>query len=178
MDRRLLHQRSRERKHDIYWATIALRDCGTARCIPALKATLHYPMQDVKCTSILTIAHIAGTAETDLYAEALLGPGYREKGYAMWAICDAADARAVGPVISYFRKNLTKIRAGKLNNATLPDGLAYLHRFLETHSDVNELFAEIKRCWGKLAEGERKTIAERVPYFRDTGEPNGAPPEN
>ena len=86
---------SSDRKRDVYWAVLALRDCGTARSIPHLVAKLNYPMQDVKCTSILTIAHIAGPAETELYARALLDPKYREKGYAMWAIRDAADERAV-----------------------------------------------------------------------------------
>jgi hypothetical protein len=155
-----------KRKHDIYWAVLALRDCGTARSIPFLSAKLHYPMQDVKCTSILTIAHIAGAAETELYAHALLDPTYREKGYAMWAIRDAADSRAVDAVVSYFRKNMSKIRKGKLHNATLPDGLDYLQQYADTDHRVTALFADIMECWACLAEGERKTIAERVPYFR------------
>ncbi|SRR5258706_9555662 len=70
-------------KHDVYWAVLALRDCGTLASIPALKAKMDYPMQDVKCCAILTIAHIAGSAETSFYADALLNPEYREKGYAM-----------------------------------------------------------------------------------------------
>ena len=155
-----------ERKHDIYWAVLALRDCGTVRSIPHLVAKLDYPIQDVKCTSILTIAHLAGAAETELYARALLDPQYREKSYAMWAIRDAADERAVEAVISYFRKNLSKIRKGKLHNVSLPDGLDYLQRFADTNPEVLALFADIQNCWAQLAEGERKTISERVPYFR------------
>ena len=49
---------------DVYWATIGLRDVGTVKCIPFLKEKLHYPKQDVKDCSILTIAHIAGAAES------------------------------------------------------------------------------------------------------------------
>jgi len=48
--------------------------------LPALKAKLHYPMQDVSAASILTIAHIAGPFETDCYAKALLDPTYKAKG--------------------------------------------------------------------------------------------------
>jgi len=143
-----------------------LRDCGTGRSIPHLVAKLDYPMQDVKCTSILTIAHIAGAAETELYARTLLDPKYREKSYAMWAIRDAADERAVEAVISYFRKNLSKIRTRKLLNATLPDGLDYLQRFADTNPEVLLLFADIRNCWAQLAEGERKAISQRVAYFR------------
>jgi hypothetical protein len=56
-----------EKRFDIYWAVLALRDCGTVQSIPALKKKLFYPMQDVKCAAILTIAHIAGASATDLY---------------------------------------------------------------------------------------------------------------
>lgn len=155
-----------ERKRDIYWAAIALSDCGTTRSIPQLAAKLDYPMQDVKCVSILTIAQIAGSEETQLYARALLDPKYRDKGYAMWAIQDAADERAVEAVIAYFRKNLSKIRRGKLHNATLPDGLDYLQKFASTHPQVLPFFKDIENCWEHLAEGERKAISERVAYFR------------
>jgi len=58
-------------KHDVYWGVLALRDIGTARSIPVLKSLLHYPMQDVKDCSLLTIAHIAGASETPFYVEAL-----------------------------------------------------------------------------------------------------------
>ena len=152
-------------KHDVYWATIALRDCGSQKCIPALKTKLLYPMQDVKCTALLTIAHVAGAAETELYTNALLDPAYRDKAYAMWAIRDAADARAVDAALSYFRKNLAKIRAGKLANGTLPEGLDYLQKFVDTQPAVAELFSEISKYWSKLAEGERKTIMERIPSY-------------
>jgi hypothetical protein len=55
-------------------------------------------MQDVKATSILTIAHIAGARETPFYAQALLDPGYPLKDYAMWAAEEPADERAVDAV--------------------------------------------------------------------------------
>src|SRR5262249_12239858 len=106
-------------KHDVYWAVIALRDCGTSAAIPALKAKLTYPMKDVKCVSMLTIAHIAGAAETECYTESLLDAAYPEKGYAMWAVNDAADDRAVEGVLAYFTKNRSRLRRGELSNGTL-----------------------------------------------------------
>jgi hypothetical protein len=89
---------ARRSKHDVYWGVLALRDFGTTRSIPALKELLHYPMQDVKDCSLLTIAHIAGASETPFYLEALEHKGSR-KAYPMWAIQVAADQRAV-PVVN------------------------------------------------------------------------------
>lgn len=154
-----------ENKHDIYWAVLALRECGTVNCIPPLKEKLNYPMQDVKCTSILTIAHIAGTAETPFYAEALLSSDYREKGYAMWAIKDAADSRAVEAVLGYFKKNRSKLKNGKLTNATLADGLEYLEQHLNENDEILSFFAEVEGLWVKLPQGERAEIARRVKFF-------------
>ena len=153
------------KKHDVYWATIALRDCGTMRCVPALSSKLSYPMKDVKCTSLLTIAHIARAVETPLYAKALLDPAYPEKTYAMWAIRDAADERAVDSVLAYFRKNRAKILRGELYNATLPDGIEYLSRHAATQPAIHEFFADIRRAWASLGAGEREEITRRVPDF-------------
>jgi len=154
-----------ENKHDIYWAVLALRDCGTTNCIPHLKEKLTYPMQDVKCTSILTIAHIAGASETPFYAQALLNPEYREKGYAMWVINDAADSRAVEAVLAYFKKNRSKLKNGKLTNATLPDGLEYLERHLNEKEEILNFFTDVQGFWEKLPPGECKEIARRVKFF-------------
>jgi hypothetical protein len=153
-----------EKKYDVYFATIALRDCGTERCIPALKAKLNYSMQDVKCTSILTIAHIAGARETSLYAESLLDPTYKEKGYAMWAICDAADERAVDAVLTYFKKNLAKLRNGTLHNGTVGRGFEYLHKHADD-PEVAQFFSKIKGIWIDLDQRTKLEINNRLPEF-------------
>jgi len=75
-------------KYDVYWSVLGLRKVGSIRSIPILVTFLTYPMQDVKCVAILTIAHIGGASVTPLFADALLSPNYREKTYAMWAILD------------------------------------------------------------------------------------------
>ena len=155
---------SSERKHDVYWATIALRECGTATCLDALKAKLHYPMQDVKCTSLLTVAHIAGPSETPLYAAALLDPAYREKGYAMWAIRDAADARAVDAVLAYFRKNRSKLKNGTLVNGTVADGIEYLARY-RADPGVGAFLEEVRGVGDRLGPGNVAEIKKRVPGF-------------
>ncbi|TAL27248.1 MAG: hypothetical protein EPN97_17875 [Alphaproteobacteria bacterium] len=155
-----------EKKHDVYCAVLALRDCGTLQAVPALKEKLHFPMMDVQATALLTIAHIARAAETPLYAAMLLDPAYRQKGYATWAIRDAADARAIDAVLEYFTRNLGKLKSGKLYNATLPDGVEYLQRHVETDKRIPDFFRAIESIWPKLAEGERKEIVKRAEWFR------------
>lgn len=152
-------------KYDVYWAVLALRDCGTTRCIPALRDKLDHPMRDVKSTSILTIAHIAGASETLLFAEALLSPSYREKAYAMWAIRDAADGRAVDSVLAYFKKNMAKLRRGELVNGTLVDGLEYLGRHASGQQPIRAFFLQVVSAWDRLPSGERDDILKRMPDF-------------
>jgi HEAT repeat protein len=65
----LEHPRS---KHDVYWAAIALRKVGTEKSIEPLRALLTFPMQDVKCVAILTIAHVARERATPILSQALL----------------------------------------------------------------------------------------------------------
>ncbi len=86
---------------DVYCAVLGLRDCGTKSSVPHLVPLLHHPDQDVKCTSILTIAHLAGAEQTELFVRALQDPTYRDKAYAARAIEVAADGRAVGPLLAY-----------------------------------------------------------------------------
>ena len=148
-----------KRKSDIYWAAIALRDCGTARSIPVLVAKLYYPVQDVKCVSMLTIAQVARASGTELYGRALLDPKYPDKGYAMWAIAEVADHRAVDPVLAYLRKNLSKIRRGKLHSGTLPFGLRYLQKFSDMSAGIRDLFVHIESCWDHLTKDERTLVS-------------------
>jgi len=154
-----------ESKHDVYWAVLALRDCGTVDSIPALKEKLHYSMQDVKCISILTIAHIAGAEETPFYTEALLSPRYPEKDYAMWAIRDAADSRAIGAVLAYFKKNRSKLKSGNLSNTTLVHGLEFLERYWDESDEIQFFFSGVDGFWEKLPESERIEISKRVKFF-------------
>jgi hypothetical protein len=112
-------------KHDVYWAVIALRGCGTDKSVEPLKELLHHPMQDVKATSILTIAHIAGARETPFFAQALLDPAYSQKVYALWALEDCADERGADAVLEYFRANQSRIKSSKFTIEALNFGIRY-----------------------------------------------------
>ncbi|QDU83744.1 hypothetical protein Pla163_08450 [Planctomycetes bacterium Pla163] len=130
-------------KMEVYWTVLALRDCGTAASVPALKELLYFPKQDVKACSVLTIALIAGASESKLYGDLLLDPKYSEKGYAMWAIAAVADHRAIDAVVAYFRKNTGKIRRGELCSGAVGDGIEFLGRYISGRPDVLMLLQDI-----------------------------------
>ena len=148
-------------KYDVYWSAIGLRRVGTQRSIPVLLEFLTYPMQDVKTVSILTIAHLGGASATPLLADALLNPKYREKDYAMWAILDAADERAIPAVLDYFAKNRAKLRAGKLG--AFGDGLRYLSKFADTVPAVRTFIDEVPTYWNRLPQGTRHEMKKHLP---------------
>lgn len=150
-------------KHDVYWSAIALRKVGTDKSIEPLRALLTFPMQDVKCVAILTISHIARERATPILSLALLDPVYREKGYAMWAINDAADERAIVAVLEYFTKNKSKLKNGKLTNGTFVDGAEFLSRHVENHKDARAFIEGIPAFWQKLILGERTELQKRLP---------------
>jgi len=154
-------------KYDVYWAAIGLRKVGTDKSIPVLCTLLSYPMQDVKCVAILTIAHIGRENSTPILAEALLSPAYRDKGYALWAIGDAADERAVPAVLAYLKKNRSKIRRGKDVSGTLADAVPFLAKYRDRSVEAHQFLDEISCFWHMIAEGERKEITRRVPWLAE-----------
>jgi hypothetical protein len=150
-------------KHDVYWAAIGLRKVGTERSVPALRALFTFPMKDVKCVSILTIAHIVREKATLILSEALLDPKYPEKTYAMWAINDAADERAIPAVLEYFSRNKSKLRNGKLVNGTFVDGVQFLANHTDKHADARVFLESISGFWKKICAGERTELQKRLP---------------
>ena len=116
-------------KYDVYWAVIALRDYGTRKSLPALKALSKYPMQDVKACAVLTIAQIAGAAETPYFVQVLEYPlSGRNKVYALWAIGVAGDERALESVERYVRKNKKKLQAEGMDPRAQQEVLTFLYR--------------------------------------------------
>lgn len=150
-------------KYDVYWAAIGLRKVGTEKAIPALCSLLSYPMQDVKCVAILTIAHIGGGTVTPILTEALLSAAYREKGYALWAIDDAADERAVPAVLAYFARNKSKIKRGQRTAGTFVEVVTYLSRCRHISPDAQQFLDEVPSFWRNVCEGERTELKKRVP---------------
>ena len=151
-------------KYDVYWGVLALRDLGTERCIPVLKGLLHYPMQDVKDCSVLTIAHVARASETEFYLEALADKRTR-KLYPMWAIEVAADERAVPAVVEFVNAALRKASRPKPaypGDAYL-SGFKYLVRVGFDRPEIDSTVSLLKKAWLNLAEGHRDVLRSELP---------------
>ena len=116
-------------KYDVFWAVVALRDCGTQKSLPALKALSKYPKQDVRDSAVLTIAQIAGAAETPYFVQILEDPlSGRNKAYALWAIGVSGDERALASVAQYVRKNKKKLQTEDMDPRAQQEVLAFLYR--------------------------------------------------
>ena len=155
---------ARRSKYDVYWGVLALRDVGTRRSIPPLKELLHYPMQDVKDCSLLTIAHIAGASETPFYLDALAAKGSR-KAYPMWAIEVAADERAVPAVIDFVNAALRKVlrpKPGDPGDAYV-SGLKYFARLGFDRPEIQSSLALLQKAWPNLPEGHRTVLRTALP---------------
>ena len=151
-------------KHDVYWGVLALRDVGTVRSVAVLKRLLHYPMQDVKDCSILTIAHIAGASETPFYLEALADKRTK-KAYPMWAIEVAADERAEPVVIAFVKAALRRAaRASSSDpgNAYL-SGLKYLARLGPDRQGIQTMAELLCAAWPNLPEAHRAVLRGVLP---------------
>ena len=151
-------------KYDVYWGVLALRDFGTARSIPILKELLHYPMQDVKDCSLLTIAHIAGASETPFFLEALADKQTR-KAYPMWAIEVAADERAVTAVVNFVNTALRKALRPKPVDPgdAYISGLKYLARIGVDRPECQTSIALLQKAWANLPEGHRTALRVGLP---------------
>lgn len=154
---------STPRKYDALYAVIALRGCGTSRSIPTLREYLEHPMADVKVCSLLTIAQIAREKETQFYGETLISPTWRDKGYALWAIDDAADSRAVDYVLHYFNKNRSKFRRGLLDVDIIQHGFSYLWRNRSESKEVQSFLADVVSDWSSIDEETRVIIKKSCP---------------
>jgi hypothetical protein len=153
----------RSGRMQVYWAVAALGDVGTQKCIPALKRMLHYPMRDVKDCSIVTIAHIAGAAETQFYIDALRDKR-TQKSYPMWAIYDAADERAVPAVIEYLLRDRKRFDPNGTAVQTYTCGITYLAKFQRNDPRIEELVTDFKKRWAELASRERTTLLQMIPW--------------
>jgi len=153
-------------RYAVYWATIGLRDVGTVRSVPALQNMLHYPMQAVKDSSILIIAHLAGPAATEFYVTALRDKRTR-KLYPMWAIRVAADDRALPAVLEYVDRMLKLLErpTSRYPGDSCLHGIEYLARFSGDDPRIPALFARVRGVWSRLPRRAQKRLAASVPIL-------------
>lgn len=150
-------------KYDLNYAAQGLRAVGTMRAVPFLKAQAYFPNNDVRAVALLTVAHIARAAESDWYAELLLDPKFRMKDYAIWAIQEAGDDRALAAVVAFILKQRRSIVGGKHDPFLIAMERDYLQRMSETTSEAAQLLDD---AWMKLPEDERQNQLARIAHYR------------
>ena len=155
-------------KYAKYWAVIGLREIGTEKCIPYLKALKDFPMQDIKDCLLLTIAHISGSLETEFYISILQEKGTR-KDYAMWAIKDSADERAIEPVLQFIESAYKKLNQPKSKYYSIAymDGLIFLSRYFNKDKRIKDIYDKFIRIKNKLPQGTKVTLCKEISYFNE-----------
>jgi HEAT repeat protein len=145
-------------------AAIGLRDCGTEHCIPALKAMLDYPNEDVKSSAILTISHIGGDKELD-FLTSLLDRKKLRKGPVLLAIKAIDNKQAVPAVIGYLSATLkTDKRPSSLKVNDVEHGLVFLDR--HPTSEALELLEGYGRIWNKFDYFLQKSLKTETVFYR------------
>src|SRR5688572_12354898 len=76
--------------------------------VPFLKTLADYPKEDVKATSVLAVARLAGSDETPWLVECLSRKGTL-KAYVLWALAAVGDPAAYGAVRGWFERQLRKL---------------------------------------------------------------------
>ena len=117
---------SSQDKFDLLWATIALRELGTVRAIPALKCAAKFKSLDVQGNAALTTAFLADGVENGFLASLLSCKEYRAKFYAMTGILYKEDgAHSALPFVLEYSARATK--GGKALSKTACEGLDWLY---------------------------------------------------
>ena len=153
---------SSQDKFDLLWATIALRELGTVRAIPALKCAAKFKSLDVQGNAALTTAFLADGVENGFLASLLVSKEYRAKFYAMTGILYKEDAAhsALPFVLEYSAK---ASKGGKALAKTACEGLdwLYLARYGAHLPQAQEVFDKINK--------NRKYVDENI-FARLAGE--------
>jgi len=154
------------KKYDIYWAVIGLRDVGTEKCIPYLKLLKDFPMQDVKDCLLLTISHIVGSTETEFYVSVLQEKGSK-KDYPLWAIKESADERAKLPVLTFVENAYKKIRqpSSSYYSCAYVDGLIFLSKYYDLDVRIQNLFQQFVNIQNRLPQGIRESLKKEISFF-------------
>ena len=117
---------SSQDKFDLLWATVALRELGTLRAIPALKGAVKFKSLDVQGNAALTTAFLADGGENGFLASLLSCKDYRAKFYAMMGILYKEDAaHSALPFVLEYSAGATK--GGRALAKTACEGLDWLY---------------------------------------------------
>ena len=100
--------KARKPKTALPIACHGLADLNATEAVPVLKSLADFPIADVKASSVLAVARLAGRAETPWLIECLSRKG-TDKGYVLWALAAVADPLAYTAVVTWFEPILRKL---------------------------------------------------------------------
>jgi hypothetical protein len=146
----------------------SLADLNAKHAIPVLKTLADYPVQDVKATSVLAVARLAGSDETPWLVECL-SRKRTLKGYVLWALAAVGDPAAYGAVKTWFEKHLRQLErnpnSDSLGNVVF--AVAYLEQMTEHHPEVIGLLARFKVVAPKLPGNVPSELGHFTRMFAD-----------
>jgi len=146
----------------------SLADLNARHAVPVLKSLADYPVQDVKATSVLAVARLAGREETPWLVECLSRKGTL-KGYVLWALAAVGDPAACGAVQTWFEKHLRQLErdptSDSLGNVVF--AVAYLEQMTEHHPEVMGLLDRFKVVAPKLPGNVRSELGHFTRMFAD-----------
>ncbi len=146
----------------------SLADLNAKHAVPVLKTLADYPVQDVKATSVLAVARLAGSDETPWLVECLSRKGTL-KSYVLWALAAVGDPAAYGAVKTWFEKHLRKLErdptGDSLGNVVF--AVAYLEQMTEHHPEVMGLLDRFKVVAPKLPGNVRSELGHFTRMFPD-----------
>ena len=146
----------------------SLADLNAKHAVPVLKTLADYPVQDVKATSVLAVARLAGSEETPWLVECLSRKGTL-KGYVLWALAAVGDPAAYGAVKAWFEKHLRKLERNPTGSSfgNVVFAVAYLEQMTEHHPEVMGLLDQFKVVAPKLPGNVRSELGYLTRMFAD-----------
>jgi HEAT repeat protein len=146
----------------------SLADLNARHAVPVLKTLADYPVEDVRATSVLAVARLAGSEETPWLVECLSRRGTL-KSYVLWALAAVGDPAAYGAVRTWFEKLLRKLERDPTSDSpgNVVFAVAYLEQMTEHHPEVMGLLERFKGVAPKLPGNVRLELGYFTRLFAD-----------
>jgi HEAT repeat protein len=145
-------------QYDLTFANSALSRVGSKVAIPALTALVHHPVEDVRCSAISALGVLGDPSLTPIYLDALSDRSWAAKLYAMKAIHQNGDERAIGPVVNRVHAILGRERTRIVVPWTeIMYALDYLRRWESADPRPQEAIEWVRSSrLGRLQKDERR----------------------
>lgn len=123
-------------------ANASLGKVGSTRAIPYLTRFIHHPVEDVKQSAIAALSALGDASLTPVYLDALSDRSWGAKWYAMKAIHQRGDERAIGPVAERVKIILAKKPKTNIGGwSELMYALDFLRKWSERSSEARAMLA-------------------------------------